>query len=150
MSTICLAQEISHSNDTIFSKGIYLDNLKITIPWEINFYETNRYGNPTIEKFSQRYISVKWDSVVVLKNFRITLFIVAPKKFLKKNSLNKFASYRSLIDSTTAKGLISFFANYTGHSGYLGKNYIRWTLDNCRIFIGYGKFKEYFLEISRR
>ena len=40
-------------NQTLFSKGIYLENLQIIIPWETNFYEINKYGNPKIIAISK-------------------------------------------------------------------------------------------------
>jgi hypothetical protein len=154
--TSCYGQGVNFINDsTLFSKGIYLENLKILVPWEINFNEIKKYGNPIITEDPKHYrtVQIKWDSVKILTGFKINLYILEPKKFLHKNVLKRVIVFKGLIDSITARELTSFFKQYTKRIGIFAKKkkvtFTRWIINNCSVIVGEDRSYGYFLAIEK-
>lgn len=155
MNIVSFSQSKNSIKDSLFfSKGIYLENLRILIPWKINYSEPNNYGNPTISKKPKRWFSiqVKWDSVRIINNFLVNLYIEAPKGFLSKKKEMRVLGFKALLDSSTASNIISYIKTYTGKKGGRGvkrkNSYTRWDIDDCRITIGYDRYWGNYLLIT--
>jgi hypothetical protein len=148
-------QAIEFKDSTLFLEGIYLENLNTILPWEINFKQIEKYGNPSINKdlYHSNQILIKWDSVKILNNVTVNLYINQPKKFLNQNTYKRIKVFNAYIDSIGEQKLISFFLKYTNNHGYqIRKRKLvkrQWIFNNCRIFVGFGKFYGYFLSVEK-
>ena len=149
----CFSQnEIVLKKEFKLNEGIYLENLNFNIPWEIDFSKISTYGNPKITRIPNRgFVQIRWDSVRIVNNFKVDLYIVVLKSTLLKKKTRKVSEFRALIDSAVASNFTLFIKNLTGRNG----NYIvnrknsfsRWDIDYCRLSIGYDKHFGYFLTI---
>jgi hypothetical protein len=155
-TTKSCGQAINPINESaLFLEGIYLENLNTILPWEINFKQIEKYGNPSITKDSNHsnQILIKWDSVKILNNVMVNLYINQPKKFLNQNAYKRIKVFNAYIDSISEQKLISFFTKYTNDNGYqIKKRKVvkrQWIFNNCRVFVGIGKFYGYFLSIEK-
>ena len=139
----------------LFLKGIYLENLDILIPWQINFSEIEKYGHPKFSKDPNHnnQTLIKWDSVRIFNGFILNLETSRPSKFLKRNQLSRITGMRSWIDSSTADKLISFFKQTTGYNPVFSKKrkgtFWRWAINGCFVHIYYLKKYGYWLAINR-
>ncbi|MCY7292469.1 MAG: hypothetical protein LH615_09855 [Ferruginibacter sp.] len=138
---------------SLFDNGIYLENLKIIIPWKIDYGKLINYGNPkTSRKSKLSPVKITWDSVRIINNFRVDLFIVALNSFVSKKKIKKTGEFRALIDSSTAFNITSYIVNLTGKNGNSVVNkknkFTRCDVGICRLMIGYDKYWGHFLIIS--
>lgn len=126
----------------LFLKGIYLEDLQITIPWGASFYEIEKYGNPKILPEKKKVTIVRWDSVKILNGTNINLRFIKRKCALCKDSAKIFSVYGSIKNSDVDK-LKKYFEDYTHIPGKMisGKNQTNyyWTFDDCNIQLGYFK-----------
>jgi hypothetical protein len=151
-----MGQDVIKNKDSLlFSNGIYLQNSNILIPWSINFTEINKYGNPRINKknsFSWLKI-VTWDSVMIIDNFKVNLFLILTKRDLTKNKPSKILSFRAFTDSATSFKMISYFEKSTGRNGYFVHNrkqtYYRWGINNVSVIVGKDKKNIYFFLMNK-
>lgn len=152
----CFSQATDTINDNLlFSKGLYLENLKIHIPWEIDFSEINKYGNPLITKDPRHrnQVLIKWDSVKILNNITVSVEINKPKKYLKENTYKKIISISGTADSINIQKLNSFFAKYTNRKGDFMKKrkvvYTQWKINNCLVYVGWWRMYGYYFWIRK-
>jgi len=142
------------SDAQLFSEGIYLENLKILVPWKFNFGEISKYGNPVIvdDPNHRDQNLIKWDSVKILDGIVINLSYNKPKKYFKKNLASKITMMIGSTDSEGIEKLSSFFRKYTGRPGGFIKDkkvtLTQWTINGHKVYVGYGKIWGYFLWIS--
>ena len=114
----CIGQvQGSTGKDQLFLKGIYLENLNMTIPWEINFSDIKQYGNPKLTKDPnfRNCTLIKWDYVKMLNGITLNLQTSKASRLLQKNGIVKIRIIRSSIDSLTSDNLISSFNQMIGH-----------------------------------
>ena len=149
LGNICVSQETGTKRDTLFLKGIYFENINVTVPWEIDISRLEKYGSPKVEKYKS-YFVIKWDSVKFLNKFTVNFFVTINKRELKLNKIKKIGSFKAVIDSLMANEMTVLFKDYS--NGYKARKnhtyYTRWTFNNCRVFIGCD-MGIYYLEISK-
>ena len=139
----------------LFLKGIYLENLKILLPWEINFTNFSKIGNPTCAKdpYHRGQIFVQWDSVTILNGIKLNLRVQMLKKVLSEDKSIPVRIYNFTTDSNGAEQLKNYFAKYTGKRGTLlhGRKfeYTRWIFNDRFVETGLDKSGRYFLKVSR-
>lgn len=134
------AQDTSYLNKTtLFSEGVYFDNMNLLIPWEITNEDTYRnYGNPQVKEGGMHF-EVKWDSVKFLNQFLVSFSAKIPRKNFEGKGTRNISYFRAFIDSTTAANLISFFEQITGLKSYLSYKKMvssRWTINDCKVIVG--------------
>jgi len=152
---ICFGQDTDKVYvNQLFSKGIYLENLNVYIPWKINYSEISKYGNPKINKDPnhRNEILIEWDSVKILNGINISLYNTKPKRVLNSNISQLTGMIRGLTDSLGFQKLKSFFQNYTHHEGKINQKnfpFFHWNINDYEVFVGYNKAYEYFLWVDK-
>ena len=149
-ASFCIGQNPDkiYGNELFFD-GIYLEDKDVKIPWETNYTEIDKYGNPKLSQSPnhKEWTLIKWDSVRILNGITLSLQLERPNKIIKKNIVQGTPTIISFIDSTTAEKLILFFKNYTQKNGYVAKSkassYTRWTINGRRVFVGLSKRNGY-------
>jgi len=151
-----LAQKIDTTNDQqLFEKGIYLENLKILLPWDINFTDFTKIGNPTYTKdpYHRGQIFIKWDSIIILTGIKMNLKVQKLKKVLIEDKSFPINVYNFTTDSNGVKKLEYYFFKYTGKAGTIIKGrkyqYTRWVINDCFVTTGVDKSDKYFLWVSK-
>jgi len=125
--------------------GLYLENKEVLIPWQINFAEIEKYGNPKISKstYHKNWMIIKWDSVTIFNGIFLSLQIEKPRKIVKRNHNQRTPTILSFTDSSTSERIIKFLRNYTQKKGQqiISRNnsYKRWTINDRRMFVGNSK-----------
>lgn len=141
------------NNNQLFTNGIYLKNLKLNLPWIIDFTHIKDYGNPKIISLSKTGIQIKWDSVIILNDVIISFSYYNNKKVLNKTNWLLSPVFGD-IDSISFTNLKNLFEEYSKESGKLTRRkkmtYYYWIIDGCNIKLGYTNFNHYFLWIQRR
>lgn len=66
-------QETDTLKNGLFTSGVYLQDRKVTIPWNTGLEDIGQYGHPKIEVPSGRIVVVHWDSVSTLNGISISL-----------------------------------------------------------------------------
>jgi hypothetical protein len=87
--------------DSLFLKGIYIENLDILIPWGTSFSEIKNYGNPKINNIKGE-ITVEWDSVKIISGVNASLYYF-PKKVLTTKNYSKVFFMGGAVDSINAQ-----------------------------------------------
>jgi len=135
----CEGQDKS-SNEFKLSEGIYLNNLNIIIPWIIDYREIETYGKPKIFKTTKHnFVKIQWNSVNIIKNFNVDLYLITRKVFLSKKKLVRVREFRAFIDSSLASNIQLYILKLTGKNGNFVTNkkysYTRWDVDECVLTI---------------
>ena len=156
VNSVCFSQETSVRNNTLFLNGIYLENLKILLPWEINFSDFSKIGNPSCMKdpYHRNQVYVKWDSVSILEGIKVNLRVQIMRKFLCEDKSISILIFNFTTDLTGVKNLKKYFVEHTGKSGTILKgrkfNYTRWIISDRFVMTGKNKNGEYFLWVVRK
>jgi hypothetical protein len=155
-TAICLGQKTDTINDQqLFAKGIYLENLKILLPWHINFTDLSKIGNPmfTTDTLHRGQINITWDSITILNGIKINLTVKVLKKILVEVKSYPVRVYNFTTDSNGVEKLKNYFAKYTGRQGALLKGrkfkYTRWVFYNYYVETGLEKSGRYFLRVIK-
>jgi hypothetical protein len=134
--TICLAvilaaclpksatcQDSAHVKNELakfFENGAYIENLGITVPWELKLKDTSKFGNPKVIKSSKRRFILLWDSVTIWDGTKINLrffsaVLVGGSKKIKSTE------WQGLISVKDGERIRHYFEEYSGPPIYLGK-----------------------------
>ncbi len=151
-----LGQLLAENKEKVeFFRGLYLEHVNILIPWEIEFAKIDKLNNPRITALPNRkkQLSVTWDSVKIINGFLATVRIPIRRSCFTKAKKCKIGSFFCSVDSITSQNLVSYFAFHTGKPGYIHQTRKvkekQWTIDGCRVFVGYRKFLGYFLMLVK-
>ena len=87
--------------DSLFLKGIYIENLNLLIPWGTSFSKIEDYGSPKINN-EKGEITVVWDSVKILNGVNATLYYF-PKKALTTKKYSNVGFISGVVDSINAQ-----------------------------------------------
>ena len=158
-TVISLGQETDATDELkdrqLFLKGIYLENLQMLLPWDINFTDFSKIGNPTYAKdpYHRGQIYIQWDSVTILNGIKLNLRVQMLKKVLVEDKSIPLRIYNFTTDSNGAEQLKNYFIKYTGKRGTLlhGRKfeYTRWIFNDRFVETGLDKSGRYFLKVSR-
>lgn len=148
--------KLLQNDSSLFLNGVYLQNKKLLIPWEINFTKIAEYGSPKIYN-KGRILScgkiISWENVTILNNFKVNLFLVEFNRKLKGNKISRIYSFRAFLDSFSCIEMTLYFEKYSGKKSILvkhgGQIYYKWEINNTRIRIGLYKKNRYFLTIEK-
>ena len=105
--------KIESEKEGPFLKGIFLENLNVTIPWGTTVEEISKYGSPQIKQSptSDKWLTVSWDSVKILNNINATL-IYSSKKV--KRSYLKLTSIYIFIDTADVQKAYLYIEKKSG------------------------------------
>lgn len=127
-------------NNNLFENGIYLEDLKVLIPWYTDFDSIKLYGNPTVDTITGRSLSVTWDSVKILGGVTITLRSQPYKIFLGKGKYSKLTTLYGTIDERDIGRIKKYLEASTGVPGDNSKtknsNVYYWLINNCNVRLG--------------
>jgi hypothetical protein len=140
----------------LFSRGIYLENSNVTIPWKINYSKINIYDNPKVSispKHYKNWVLIKWDSVKIVGGIDINLYCLVPKKIFFKTGNLRMPVIKGNTDSTNLNKLRIFFTTYAHDPGSAIKtrksNYNFWMINGFSITLGYFKKLGYYFQIIK-
>jgi hypothetical protein len=144
-----------NKNVNIFNKGLYIENLNITIPWEFALNDLSKYGNSKIISKSKFLSELRWDSVKILNGIKARLSCFVNKISLNQNSLLTPSSFLAIFDERYIKEVTNQFEKYSGRPGKPVKTNKKknrsfyWFLDNCSINVGWDKNYGGYMRIQR-
>ena len=151
-----LGQSLTINRERVeFFRGLYLKDVKILLPWEIEFAKIDKLNNPTITPVSnhKNQLLITWDSVKIVNDFLANVTILIRKSCFAKAKKCKIGSFNCSVDSITSQNLALYFTLHTGKPGYVHQTKKvkekQWTIDGCRVFVGQRKFFGYFLIIQK-
>lgn len=138
------AQTSDSVSNNLFSKGIYIENLHLIIPWGASTQEIGQFGNPRIIHTSKKQTLVKWDSVQILNGICANILFENYKCLLCKASNEIFREAFCFIDSIDIGKLKIYFEEYAHTQGNLisyhdNSYYYYWIIDECSVKLGYRK-----------
>jgi hypothetical protein len=142
---------MSNSSNTL-QKGIYLENLDITIPWNEPLSKIELYGNPQLENAHTEIKKIIWKEVQILGGLHLNLSTYFSKSVLSQPLFNHVRADMSEREFDTIR---LHLLNYFKTEGLLYKKSetdysYQWTIDNIEITLGagdrFGAF--YYLQIN--
>lgn len=151
-------QDSTHVNNELskfFADGIYLENLDVTVPWDLKLEDASKYGNPRVIKIKKKRFVLGWDSATIWDGTKMDLkFFSAMLEAGPKNVklMNMIGSF-SLRDG---EKILQYFKKYAGAPNYVGSTgyfaFYYWRIEEgikVRLYIH--KHKDFgHLEIERR
>jgi hypothetical protein len=157
---ICFAQQESIDSNhnslkkNLFTKGIYMEDSKLLIPWGVSFIEISKYNSPEITCATKTSTRIRWKSVLILDSTAIDFWCFYFRCFSRKKPTGKFNTMYGSIDSAHINKLKNYFEKYTHIPGELteGKNtyYYYWIIDDCNVKLGYDAFYKAHIWIQKR
>jgi hypothetical protein len=160
--TVAKGQDSAYINrelSSLFSNGIRLENLAVTIPWDMTEKDLRKYGTPKFKRNSKRVFNFLWDSVRILDGANIDLrfFSITQKFDTCEQGQQRWILLSGRVSTTDGERLRRYFELYSGETGTSGqKRTCRkffWKLDGktgfVLIFGSEGKNKCY-MEIRKR
>ena len=111
---------INKELSSLFANGILLENLGITVPWDLKLADIGKYGDPKVIKTLKRRFIVLWDSATILDGTRIDLrgisviLIGSPRKI-------KSMAFLGPISVKDGERLRRYFTEYSGQPWLAGK-----------------------------
>jgi hypothetical protein len=134
--TICLAvilaaclpktttcQDSAHVKNELsqfFENGAYIENLGITVPWELKLKDTSKFGNPKVIKSSKRRFILLWDSVTIWDGTKTNLKFLSAVLVGGSKKINSM-EWQGLISVKDGERIRHYFEEYSGPPIYLGK-----------------------------
>jgi hypothetical protein len=103
--------------DTISNKflaGLYLEDLKITVPWTLPLTGTEKFGVKKIED-GRHGARLSYDSVTIFNNTRVLLNAYSHSGLFEKKSRYEISYFSALLDSMNCEKLKSFFISQLGN-----------------------------------
>ena len=148
---------INKELSNLFANGILLENLGVTVPWNMTDNDLGKYGNPKFTKNSKRVFNFFWDSVKILDGTNIDLrfFSITQSCRTCENGQQKWILLLGRVSSKDGERLRRYFEIYSGEAGTLGQKrpgakYF-WRLDGKTGFVLHGNGKNRcYLEIRKR
>ena len=139
----------------LFTSGLYIENLSITIPWILSFNELPKFGNPKIISRNKFLVELRWDSVKILNGTDVQISCLVNKKRLNQNLLVAPPSFLAIIAVRDIERVKQQFEQYSGKAGKpnninskKNKSFY-WFLDNCSINVGWDKNYGGYMVIQR-
>ena len=136
----------------IFSKGIYLENLGITIPWELDCDQLKNYKPSGIKVQSKRRNVMTWDSVKILNGILTSINYECSKPIMPKKGYKKIITLTCPITSEDAKKLNIFFNRYSASSVVDKRdasNICMWSINDCIVVLASHKKYGHLLNIQK-
>lgn len=138
--------------------GVFLENLGVTIPWEMHVEDIERYGNPHIVKHSKHSLWLYWDTATILRGTYIKQLRFSSdvhKCFSCSQKQEKLITLQGPISIKDGKRIQGYLEGYSGVPGTLSSTarfwIYYWMVDQGMVLIYFHKRRdECHLELRKR
>jgi hypothetical protein len=104
-----------------FENGAFIENLGVTVPWDLTLKDTSQFGHPRVVKSSKRRFILLWDSVTILDSTRINLRFISAILTGGSNRI-KYMDWQGPISVKDGERLRHYFEEYSGPPGHVVKS----------------------------
>lgn len=115
-----------------FSRGLYIENSQVIIPWEFNSTDLPNYGHPKVIDKTNKIIEAKWDSVTLFGGIRCKIISTFRKN---KSRMKNWSFFTILVDEKDIKEIRDYLKTYSKElitNSKQGKFYFYY-IDSCSI-----------------
>jgi len=135
-------QENYKQGEAFLQDGIYLENLKLNIPWFLEVKDLPKYGNPAIARNSKKRLTVLWDTVTILDG--VKAFLIYHSRRLRNGSYTKLTRIEGGIDTADILRVVNTIENYSKRPckvRKVRKKFIEyyWRFEDCYFSITKGR-----------
>jgi hypothetical protein len=138
----------------LFRDGLYLENLKVIIPWKIKSKDFKLYGNPQIKKVNFRLIYLVWDSVKILNGISANVTIQVPKSIITRNKEITFTTFHCKVLAKDINVIRDYLRKCTGKLELISRHspdyFYYWINEGIMTRVGFIKGAGGVLEIQRK
>jgi hypothetical protein len=135
-------------------KGLYIENLDLTIPWKTSLDEIEDYGQPEIIVHSDQRTDAIWVNVKIFGGLTLDLTSMFWQTLFGRNKFDNAHAYIDKKNFEKFKPHLDKFFNQIADAKKKNEleYYYRWTSDKCKITLGQGdRFGTYYyLDIKRK
>lgn len=143
-------QVLNNGNTDFNSKnlltGIFIENIRVLIPWNIQLDSVKFYGNPKIVKVTRNYTEAQWDSIEIFNGLKLNLvgyFWNPPGK----RRLKHFYAY---VDFSHIEIIKTHLNSYFGVEAIQRSTFYKWHINKCEIRVGRLKSGRYYFWLMRK
>jgi len=69
--------QVKNELSKFFKNGVLIENLGVTVPWDLKLKDISKYGNPKVVKSSKRRFILLWDSATIWGGTKIDLRFIS-------------------------------------------------------------------------
>lgn len=154
LSAICFSQNKEMVKEiSLFSDGIYLKNKKILIPWELNYTDFGKIGDPICRqnlKHKNR-VYIRWDSIQIFNGISANLIVHVVKKQLCISTQFPVNVFWLEMDSDNLNKLTDYlYRRIKKRPILIGRNLQRLKIDDIIISIGKMNNDLYLIDVIKR
>lgn len=136
MLTFLIASGQSENPETL-EKGIYIENTKTLVPWNVVLDSVKNYANPVVISLRKNYTEAQWENVEIFNGLKLKLI----GYFWNPPGNRKLKHFYSYVDSTSIekiKAHLDLYFGITSVKKETRKNsyYYEWRVFGCIIRTG--------------